>query len=127
MYNVTLNYPQLGSATILGTFVKGKKPKLPEDYRILFEDSNNELYILWADFSTKNTVLGARLEYTKVTRINSTQLKQQQYNYYLVQEDPLTILHSMINSFAATNPLVPETLTSYMQVPLNTINYPIFY
>lgn len=121
MASYKINFPQLGTFTLVSVWQKGKKGK---DLR--YEVSNGkESFLVWLAtsrcFAPKLELEFVDLQYCKV--ISPTQMKNQCYNYYLVGPATEQEFDNLIAQYEGSNPMVPVTLTSMMHGEYSHANY----
>lgn len=99
-------FPVLGDIKLMSLFVKGKKPQLPNDYRVLVEDSSGSKMILFHDDS-KGPFGGLEsIDESDLKLVSEDHIKNRGYNYYKVGDDVEVAFEDMINRWLINKPLV---------------------
>ena len=105
--DVRINHNIFTEFKYISTFVKGKKPKLPQDYRFLFKSiKKDHLILAWLipDIHSPTDSLEF-LDDTDFKIINKTHFKHKSYNYYYHEIDKQKV-HDMLLRWLDSNPMV---------------------
>lgn len=101
----------------LATYVKGKNPKLPEDYRFLIQSTNGIKWIIYYenedDFIPSISIKTIEEVYLKI--INPIHIKNSNYNYYLLTKSTQYIKNMIDNC----HPKIPIPWTYYERNPIS--------
>lgn len=109
-------FPKYGRMRLLSVWVKGKKPKLPEDYRFLMVGDDNKTYVFWLSDHPVSGKCIMCVDGDDLKVVSENQLKNGCYNYYRIDNDndDTLLFDNMIKEYVDSDPMVPENLQSYM-------------
>lgn len=100
----------------LATYVKGKDPKLPEDYRFLVQSSNGIKWIIYYDKDTLVPAISIEtIEESFFDIISPTHIKKGVYNYYLLTKETPKVKNMIKNC----HPEIAIPWTYYERDPIS--------
>lgn len=120
IYNI--NFPKLGQGLeLMSMWQKGKKGNT---VRFLLGNNGVGQYFVWLD----EHFMPGKLElnyadYKDCKTKSPTHVKNKNYNYYLASTQCEQEFDAFIKQFEGSNPLVPETLSSFMHVNFAQVTY----
>lgn len=119
-----VNDKNINQLTYISTFVKGKHPNLPDDYRFIMKDPDGKLIVLWFQKEVWNEEYTRHsltsLDSSEFKRLTATHFKNKNYNYYYKENKPQK-LHDTLTVWLNSDPLVHRG--NYVHSHISTLKH----